>query len=370
MAQIEEFLRTGQAPPGPSEPEPARSTPAPPTRPYEPGAVDFRAGGAPAGRPAGVRGRLSDLRATNFPVLRTWRRPAQGGTSGSIDRAWAWLRRPIGESHSDRGVGFSDGSPTGTSAGRPVPVWTPGRVIIVVSLLVALIAGPVIYDSQSKHSSAGPTRTTTPGLAAAYTFLRQSASGVPFRWNPCTPIHYLLNLTAAPVTAQDDIVNAIAEIRQRTGIQFIDDGTTSAFPSTSSIASGSVVIAWATPAQSTALRLPTTATDVTADDLVSTSAAASIDGNTGNGVYVSGSMVISSAVGTLPSGFVPGGFGVLMLNQMGRLLGLGPVSTPNEIMNPDVLTSSITGYGVGDLAGLNRLGTSAGCVQVPANPAS
>lgn len=84
-------------------------------------------------------------------------------------------------------------------------------------------------------------------------------------------------------------------------------------------------------------------------------------------VYVTGSVVISSAASALPAGFVPGGAGVLLLHQLGRLIGLGDIQSSAEIMNPGVLSTKVTALGPGDRAGLKRLGTESGCLEPPAN---
>jgi hypothetical protein len=87
----------------------------------------------------------------------------------------------------------------------------------------------------------------------------------------------------------------------------------------------------------------------------------------GHMVYVTGSVVISSAASGLPGGFVPGGDGILLLHQLGRLVGLADIADPAQVMNPDVLATQLTGLGPGDRAGLKRLGAESGCLSLPAN---
>jgi hypothetical protein len=84
-------------------------------------------------------------------------------------------------------------------------------------------------------------------------------------------------------------------------------------------------------------------------------------------VYVTGSVVVSSAASQLPGGFVPGGAGVLLLHELGRLMGLGELPDPAQVMNPSVLSTKTTGLGTGDRAGLKRLGLGSGCLKPPAN---
>ena len=111
----------------------------------------------------------------------------------------------------------------------------------------------------------------------------------------------------------------------------------------------------------------TTAPAVDTDALARTVPVVSDDQVTGHLVYVSGSVVISAAATDLSPGFVAGGDGVLLLHELGRLVGLAELPDGAQVMNPDVLATSVTGLGPGDRAGLKRLGSASGCLSVPAN---
>jgi len=56
-------------------------------------------------------------------------------------------------------------------------------------------------------------------------------TSVPVAWDPCRPIHYVVNPTGAPSDGAALITSAIARVEIATGLHFIDDGTTTEQPS-------------------------------------------------------------------------------------------------------------------------------------------
>ena len=46
----------------------------------------------------------------------------------------------------------------------------------------------------------------------------------PVRWNPCEPIHYVVNLGAAPDGSLQDVQDAVLRISSATGIAFASTG--------------------------------------------------------------------------------------------------------------------------------------------------
>lgn len=255
-------------------------------------------------------------------------------------------------------------------------------MVLVVGFLAALLLVPVLWKKSSGTANPdGPDHASAAPAGPGYSFLLVNRSGTPVRWNPCEPIYYQLDLASAPSWAETDIGDAISSISTATGIQFVYEGSTNQFPERQ-VPAGSdvdqpppVVIAWASPAQSRDLNLPTAispagpAPSNDVDSLGRTVPVVADDQVTGHKVYVTGSVVISSAASGLAAGFGPGGTGVLLLHQLGRLVGLGDAPDPLEVMNPDVLGTQVAGLGPGDRAGLERLGSGSGCLKVPPNPA-
>lgn len=388
IAQIEAFLRTGEAPPAAPEPvpiphpmgpraspRPARGEGRPPTRPFDSGALDPLAGGS-SGRDHPFRRRLPR------DVL------ARVGLSRVLSRR-ARQRAPAGP-------------------GPAVPRWTPTRVVGVLAFLVALVVLPVVWSSRVTGTNPdGPDHASAAPAGPGYTFLRVNRSGTPVRWDPCTAIFYQLDMTAAPAWAQADLASAIATISRATDIEFVYDGPTVRFPvssgagagagagsagsagagsSAAAVAPGSaaspslpaavgtaqspVVIAWATPAETHQLGLATdlsalSAPGTSVETLARAQPVVAADEVTGHMVYVTGTVVFGSAAGALPPGSGPGSDGLLMLHEIARLVGLGDTDTLGQVMSPYALTTGVTGLGSGDRAGLARLGHRSGCLQVP-----
>ena len=339
MAEIEAFLRTGEGPPAAPEPEPVRVSPLPPTRPFDLDEVEFFSERPAAGAPG--------------------RRPGAGPAPGSRHLlGWA-----SGRSGGPR-------TPGRHRAPAEPPRWTPLRVFVVATLLIGLMVLPVIW---SNHASSvnpdGVDRASAAPAGPDYSFVRVDKTNQPFRWNPCQAVHYRTNLASAPYWAATDLQGAVEQVSVATGILFVDDGDSGAAPTDPSLLGsaaqpGPVVIDWATRAQSAQLGIGQDGPGTEA--LARTRPVASVDEMTGHGVYVTGSVVIDPAAASLPSGFVPGGLGVLLVQQVAHLMGLGYTDAPGQVMNPAVLTSRVTALGAGDRTGLGRLGTASGCLQPPA----
>src|SRR5687767_5727274 len=63
--------------------------------------------------------------------------------------------------------------------------------------------------------------------ARGFRFARVDAkTGEPVRFNPCAPLHYVVNPTSAPEGAIEDIHEAFEMTGAATGIRFVYDGLT------------------------------------------------------------------------------------------------------------------------------------------------
>ncbi len=62
-----------------------------------------------------------------------------------------------------------------------------------------------------------------------FTFMA-TIGGAPVRWNPCEPIHYVVNLGAAPAGSLQDVQDAVLRLSGATGIAFTYDGLTDEVP--------------------------------------------------------------------------------------------------------------------------------------------
>jgi hypothetical protein len=186
----------------------------------------------------------------------------------------------------------------------------------------------------------------------------------PVRFNPCAPIHYVVNGAAGPPNAVDLAQAAVQQVANATSIPFIYDGTTDEVPSLSRATVQTarygaryapVLIAWADQGETNfALNA----------DTYGFGTATIYPGTDGRPAYVTGEAVINASANS-PALFDGPGVttGKLLLHELGHVMGLGHVSDTKEVMYPYPGLGPGT-YGAGDLAGLARLGkTGGGCLS-------
>lgn len=250
----------------------------------------------------------------------------------------------------------------------PTPIADPrtprGGLFVGLALLVAaaILLSLSLFGTQAWVASGSPH--------GAHAFLDRATDGSPYRWNPCQPIHFVVNPDHEPSGAQADIHEAIARLSAATGIRFVDDGTS---VYTADQQMGSV---FQSGIAGQPRYLPILITFVTSQDfhfIVDTKHAIAFgmpwrgDGALAH-EFVSGVVVID--VGQpIPSGFQARfSMGPLLMHELGHVMGLAHVGAGDEIMwsptvrahdPPDQLQTS---WGPGDLEGFRLLGRDAGCL--------
>lgn len=188
-------------------------------------------------------------------------------------------------------------------------------------------------------------------------------AGRPGRWDPCTPIRYVVNPASAPNRGREDLTEALRRLSAASGLQFVDDGRTDEPPSATRAAYqperygqrwAPLLVAWSTPA----------ATDVGigggTKGVALTVAAPGDDGPS-----ILSAQVVLDADRRLASGFGPGATeGEVLLHELAHAVGLGHVDDPTQVMY-SATTSSESEFGAGDRAGLAAVGAAAGCLPAP-----
>jgi hypothetical protein len=202
-----------------------------------------------------------------------------------------------------------------------------------------------------------------------YAFLEARKGGcLPVRFNPCEPIHYVLNTALAPPGALDDLTAAIAKVEEATGLSFVNDGPTDEPGAVNRLLSqpqryGSrwapVLIVWDHGAQ---FRMERTNP--------AGGRSYPVDGVSVSGVLIVNVDAVSDDGRPPASGFGDGAtWGRVFIHELGHVLGLGHVARSDEIMFTELgVQRGRAEFHAGDLAGLRLLGKEAGCVQTPSAP--
>jgi hypothetical protein len=174
-------------------------------------------------------------------------------------------------------------------------------------------------------------------------------------YDPCRPIHLVVNGRAAPPSASLLLQRAVTDVSAATGLVFVVDGATDEAPTDGREAYqrdrygdrwAPVLVAWTDPGESPRL----------AGDIAGEGGSASLDLPDGT-VYVSG-MVSLDGPQLARVLSVPGGDAVaeaIVLHELGHLVGLGHVDDPTQLMFPTT-DGQVTDYAAGDRLGLRQLG--------------
>jgi hypothetical protein len=185
-------------------------------------------------------------------------------------------------------------------------------------------------------------------------------AAVPVAFDPCRPVHYVVNPAGEPLDGRQLVVSAVARVSRATGLRFVADGTTTESPAKQreSYQPGRydrdrwapVLIAWSD--EQSFPSLSGYVAGVGAPQPWSTASR--------HLAYVTGQVVLDRvqlAPAALPDRAQAE---ATLLHELGHLVGLDHTSDRSQLMFSEA-EANVSDYGAGDRRGLALLGTQA-CV--------
>lgn len=231
------------------------------------------------------------------------------------------------------------------------------RIIVagLLALTFAVASAPAISDRLPGARGDRPIDALSDPLGAApavvptgpHTFTSMH-DGEPVRWDPCAPIHLVVNTRTAPLGAADMLTESVRSINAATGLELVIDGTTDRTSDDSLVDSDGralpVIVDWTDPGAVSGLR----------------GTVAGLAGATpvrDRAWYDAGRVMLDGPqLGEIvdrPGGYVSAR--AVVLHELGHLVGLGHVEDADELMAPKG-SADVTDWGPGDREGLAALG--------------
>jgi hypothetical protein len=243
--------------------------------------------------------------------------------------------------------GSGSRSPLGTIAmGSPVTPVAPSDS--------GIAAPPVPSDARATRLSPSPLKRSS---STSYTFLRTTSSGRPVAFDPCRPIHLVVNADESPRGGDRLLAEAAQRVSAATGLVLTVDGHTTEAPSIQRPSVDErrygnrwapVLVAWTHDSANSELGGPVVGFGGPA--MAPFRDAADMH-------YVTGAVLLDAP------GFErildqPGGRDfarAVIMHELGHLVGLGHVADQRQLMFEAMVGQ--TGFADGDLEGLRRAGS-------------
>lgn len=226
----------------------------------------------------------------------------------------------------------------------------------------------------SVHAEPRPERL----LPYEYSFMRVSGC-TPARFNPCEPIHFVMNPAKAPPGGPGDVQAAMAELARATGMTFVDDGTTDeTMPGNTRLSFqperygnrwAPILIAW--ESQGGGRKEQTVgrggATDIRNGVILTGYVGLNVDAIINPEKRSPLQDGFGTATGSGPIGPEGVTWGRVLLHELAHLVGLGHAGNHATLMYPQSAdqTTRPAKFKAGDLTGLKLVGREAGCLPTP-----
>lgn len=242
----------------------------------------------------------------------------------------------------------------------------PGGVTKTYACLAAAIA-MLALSCTSRPATLDPDEPAAGVASAAYAFRRiDPVTKEPVRFDPCEPIHYVVNPDGAPPMAAESIAEVLAEAGRLTGLTFLFDGETDERPVVRppKRRSEGVLVQRDYGAGRFPGRWPPVLFFWVKDPLAELGqdigGAGGPDRAVVNGKerYVSGVVVLNPQATRRSTNLRLG-----LKHEVAHLLGLDHVVNPAQIMNFEHALFDRPGYGAGDREGFRQLGREKGCLE-------
>lgn len=228
--------------------------------------------------------------------------------------------------------------------------------------------------------ASGLTPERIPDLPSGYSFTFVKADGcTPVRFDPCQPVHYVMNPAQAPAGGVADVEEAFSRLAQATGMSFVNDGMTDEVsrrgphvPDRYPDHWAPILVAWSRESGERAnVEVVGSGFPLRIDDvLVSGILTLNSDAVSDRAKRTSVPGGFAAAPGFGPIGAEGVTWGRVILHELAHVLGLGHTRDRDQLMYPDVAqqTAHTTDFRTGDREGLRLLGRAAGCLPAPPPP--